>query len=361
MILKVPSTNNNNPINKTNHTMIQAIHTAVKGRARYKINGLYQSEALKNYLELKLSQQKTIEQVHANPLTGNILITFHPQIHQNTIATLIKEVISQYRKSNIKLLQPSTKQSREFSENGHFQKQENIIPNISSNLQIQKQLKLAQTQFPITGISALFLSTAILYRLGLDERILFGIENLHSPLLHSIMLTVTLLGEPTVLLLLCLGLRSWLLQSNRRQEANILGIAAVGAIGFNYILKLLFARVRPMLWDRIIHVGHHSFPSGHAMVSIVVYGYIGYILAQQFPQYQKQISIFTMALIAAIGFSRLYLGVHWLTDVTAGYAAGLIWLVFCISKLESQQRYNAKSLINTNNFASSQIRLQFIQ
>jgi membrane-associated phospholipid phosphatase len=347
--------------------MIQAIHTAVKGRARYKINGLYQSEGLKKYLELKLSQQKIIEQVSANPLTGNILITFHPNIHQNTIATLIKEVTLQYRKRDIKLLQPSTKQSSAFVANGHSHnlnynhKDDNTSLNIFSNLQVQKQLKLAQTQFPITEISVLFLSTAILYKLGLDKRILLGIQNLHSPLLHRIMLAVTFLGEPTVLLLLCLGLRSWLLQSNRRQEANILGIAAVGAIGLNCILKLLFARARPILWDRIIHVGHHSFPSGHAMVSIVIYGYIGHILTKQFPQYEKQISTSTIALIAAIGFSRLYLGVHWLTDVTAGYAAGLIWLIFCISRLESQQKYNAKSLINTNNFDSSQMRLQFIQ
>jgi undecaprenyl-diphosphatase len=105
------------------------------------------------------------------------------------------------------------------------------------------------------------------------------------------------------------------------------------------LLKLLFGRARPALWDRIIHVGLHSFPSGHAMVSIVIYGFIGYILAKQFPQWRGRIFALTFVLIVAIGFSRLYLGVHWPTDVVAGYAAGLVWLIACIQRLELPQKY----------------------
>ncbi len=345
--------------------MIQPIHTTVKGRARYKVNGLYHSEALKKYLELRLLQEEIIEQVCANTITGNVLIIFNPNFNHNAIASLIKEVILNYRKKDSKLLQPSTKQSNVVIPNGRhdFKKsnKQNASSDIFSQLQMQKKLNLASSQLiPIAGISALFFYTAMLYRLGLDERILLGIQNLHSPLLHRIMLAVTFLGDPTVLLLLCLGFRSWLLQSNRRQEANNLGIAAIGAIGFNFILKVLFARARPVLWDRIIHVGHHSFPSGHAMVSIVVYGYIEYILMKQFPQYEKQISTLTVALITAIGFSRLYLGVHWLTDVTAGYATGLIWLIFCISKLETQQHSDFKSFINSNQLNFLPLKLQHV-
>lgn len=348
--------------------MIQPIHTAVKGRARYKVNGLYHSEALKKYLELRLLQAEIIEQVCANTITGNVLVIFNPNFNHNAIASLIKEVILDYLKKDSKLLQFLTKQSNVVIPNGRhdFNKSnKHAIGSDISELHLQKKLNLASSQLiPIAaGISALFFGTAMLYRLGLDERILLGIQNLHSPLLHRMMIAVTFLGDPTVLLLLCLGLRSWLLQSNRRQEANILGIATIGAIGFNCTLKVLFARARPVLWDRIIHVGHHSFPSGHAMVSIVVYGYIGYILMKQFPQYEKQISTLTVALITAIGFSRLYLGVHWLTDVTAGYATGLIWLIFCILRLESQQQYSDsgfKSFTNPNQLNFLPIKLQHL-
>jgi membrane-associated phospholipid phosphatase len=347
--------------------MIQPIHTTVKGRARYKVNGLYHSEALKKYLELKLLQEKIIEQVRANPLTGNILIIFCPNISQDFIASLLEKAILDYRKTITNFIQPSFNQSAVIIGNENIYKlnhgnNRNLTNSHLFPIRIQKQSNLARNSLtPITEISALIFCTAILYKFGLDERILFGIQKLHSPFLHSLIVGITFFGEPAVLLLACLGFRYWLLRSHRSQEANILCIAATGAIGLNCLLKVLFARTRPELWDRIIHVGHHSFPSGHAMVSIVVYGYIGYIFAKQFPQYEKQISTFMIALITAIGFSRLYLGVHWLTDVTAGYAAGLIWLIFCISKLESQQKYNKKSFANINQLDLSQIRLQFLQ
>jgi undecaprenyl-diphosphatase len=77
------------------------------------------------------------------------------------------------------------------------------------------------------------------------------------------------------------------------------------------------------------------------MVSTAVYGYIGYALAQEFPQWREPILASTVTLILAIGFSRLYLGVHWPTDVLVGYVAGLLWLIFCISisTASQQQRW----------------------
>lgn len=179
-------------------------------------------------------------------------------------------------------------------------------------------------------VGALVLSTVLLYSSGLDTAILLAIQKLHSPLLDRIMLGITALGDPIVLLPLCLGLGVGSVFYHRHSEAATLGIVTVGAIGLNNWLKLLFGRARPALWDRLIHVGLHSFPSGHAMVSIATYGFVGYSLANQFPQRQRQIFALTAILVGAIGFSRLYLGVHWLTDVTAGYAVGLVWLIACI-------------------------------
>ena len=171
-----------------------------------------------------------------------------------------------------------------------------------------------------------------------DTQILQAIRRLHTPLLDQIMVGITFLGQPSVLVVLSLSLGIWLLFQRRRSEATTLAIAAIGAAGLNYWLKELFARDRPALWDRVVDVRYYSFPSGHAMVSVVMYGLIGYLLAKTFPRWRGLIFILTVLLVVAIGFSRLYLGVHWPTDIAAGYAAGLVWLIACIYSLDWRKR-----------------------
>ena len=171
-----------------------------------------------------------------------------------------------------------------------------------------------------------------------DTQILQAIRRLHTPLLDQIMVGITFLGQPSVLVVFSLSLGIGLLFQRRRSEATTLAIAAIGAAGLNYWLKELFARDRPALWDRVVDVRYYSFPSGHAMVSVVMYGLIGYLLAKTFPRWRVLIFILTIGLIVAIGFSRLYLGVHWPTDIAAGYAAGLVWLIACIYTLDWRNR-----------------------
>ena len=171
-----------------------------------------------------------------------------------------------------------------------------------------------------------------------DTQILQAIRRLHTPLLDQIMVGITFLGQPSVLVVLSISLGIWLLFQRRRSEATTLAIAAIGAAGLNYWLKELFARDRPALWDRVVDVRYYSFPSGHAMVSVVMYGLIGYLIAKTFPRWRVLIFILTVSLVVAIGFSRLYLGVHWPTDIAAGYAAGLVWLIACIYTLDWRNR-----------------------
>lgn len=168
----------------------------------------------------------------------------------------------------------------------------------------------------------------------LDREILLALRRLHTPLLDRVMVGVTFLGEPKLLLVLSLSLGFWWLLRNHRSEATTLAITAAGAIGLNTLLKLLFARARPAMWERVVDVRFYSFPSGHAMMSLVIYGLLGYFLIVHFPRWRWLILSLTILLITAIGFSRLYLGVHWPTDVLAGYTAGLVWLIACIFSLE---------------------------
>ncbi|MBD2578787.1 phosphatase PAP2 family protein [Oscillatoria sp. FACHB-1406] len=181
-----------------------------------------------------------------------------------------------------------------------------------------------------------------------DTSILEAIARFHSPVLNSIMIFITTIGEPTVLLVLALILAIVLLAVQERREALMLAIASGGGLALNFALKAAFNRARPELWDRIVDVSFKSFPSGHATMSLVVYGAIGYGLARQFPAWQKLIATITVLLVSAIGFSRLYLGVHWPTDVIAGYATGLVWLIACILTLEISSRYSSGKETNPN-------------
>lgn len=170
-----------------------------------------------------------------------------------------------------------------------------------------------------------------------DEEILLALRKLHRPFLDVVMLGLTYIGEPLVLLSICAGLALWLLKLGERAQATVLIIAGSGAIGLNYLLKNLFGRARPLLWERVVDVGNFSFPSGHAMISMVTLGMIGYLLTTKFPQWRGRIISLTLALVIGIGLSRLYLGVHWPTDILAGYAAGILWLFTCIFSLQVWQ------------------------
>ncbi|MGH8002062.1 MAG: phosphatase PAP2 family protein [Brasilonema sp.] len=334
--------------------LVRAIHTAVKGRARYKVNGLYGSENLKRYLELRLLQEKGIGQVCANNSTGNILVLFHPDFSPNAIASLLERIVLDYRKQGRKLplrtayISAAPEEAKILPINKRKLNQLTASVHIQESTQthVKKQLEQAGSQLILvsgTTVSTLVLCTGLLHKYGLDERILLAIQKLHTPLLDRVMLGITFLGDPVFLLLICLGLGMGLLRYKRRTQATTLSIAAIGAVGLNVFLKLLFGRARPDLWNWIIDVGQHSFPSGHAMVSTVIYGFIGYILAKEFPQWQGRIFALTVVLIVAIGFSRLYLGVHWPTDVVAGYAAGLVWLIACIKRADLRQKYHSSA------------------
>lgn len=174
-----------------------------------------------------------------------------------------------------------------------------------------------------------------------DRSILLEIAKFHSPWLDRLAFAVTFIGDPGVLIVLSLAVGAVLLSRRRWSEALVLAVATGGAVGLNVWLKTLFARARPALWERSVDVKYYSFPSGHAMVSFVVYGLLGYWLAVRFPAQRSLILAGTVLLIGAIGLSRLYFGVHWPTDIIGGYAAGTVWLVTCLLTLEIAWKHTA--------------------
>jgi membrane-associated phospholipid phosphatase len=119
-------------------------------------------------------------------------------------------------------------------------------------------------------------------------------------------------------------------------------LAFAGGFLLNTVLKNAIHRPRPQASAGLYH--SWSFPSGHAMVSLVAYGMLGYLLILLGARNRRaQVAIVACAalLVLAIGFSRLYLGAHYFSDVVGGFAAGMLWLSACISGLEVTRRWRA--------------------
>ncbi len=147
---------------------------------------------------------------------------------------------------------------------------------------------------------------------------------------------ITLLGSAPVLLVIGLIVAAVLLQRGQRLRLAGWLIALNGGMLLNVVLKAVFQRSRPE-WEAAIAVaGGWSFPSGHAMGSLVAYGMLAYLvlLVVRRPVLRVAVVLALATLVLLIGFSRLYLGVHYLSDVVAGYAAGMVWLAACMSGIE---------------------------
>jgi membrane-associated phospholipid phosphatase len=132
-----------------------------------------------------------------------------------------------------------------------------------------------------------------------------------------------LTGMLIVAVLVLLGRRDW-------RHLILLAVTCGGGVLLNLGLKASYHRARPAFASEF-PVTSWSFPSGHAMDSLIGYGLLAYWLSRKVPRFRVWIGVGAAAVIVAIGFSRIYLGVHYLSDVIAGYSAGLLWLVVCIS------------------------------
>ena len=154
---------------------------------------------------------------------------------------------------------------------------------------------------------------------------------------------ITALGGYTILVLLT-GLTALFFVLKRRFGLMLLTISALaGGATASSLLKLLFFRDRPAL-DHLVSVSSKSFPSAHAMLSAVVYLTLGALLARSTTE--KKIKAFFMAsallLSMLVGISRVYLGVHFPTDVLAGWIAGAVWAILCLLLAGIIRRYGGE-------------------
>ncbi|MGV3538491.1 MAG: phosphatase PAP2 family protein [Rufibacter sp.] len=122
-------------------------------------------------------------------------------------------------------------------------------------------------------------------------------------------------------------------------------VIAVGSISLNLLLKYLFNRPRPIIPHLVDSYGL-SFPSGHAMISASFYGLLIYLVWKnvEVPAWRFLLVTLLSLLILFIGFSRVYLHVHYATDVVAGLAAGLGWVILAIFLLNRMEKFSKRNL-----------------
>lgn len=147
---------------------------------------------------------------------------------------------------------------------------------------------------------------------------------------ESFLQAVSFLGA-TGLFVLVVAVAAWLAWRRDRYSAIALVLTSGTGVLVDNALKFVFHRGRPETAIEFIHRPSWSFPSGHAMNSMIGYGFLTMLLLDHVTELRKRIAIVIAAvlLIGVIGFSRLYLGVHYLSDVTGGWLAGGAWLIVC--------------------------------
>ena len=174
-----------------------------------------------------------------------------------------------------------------------------------------------------------------------DEAILRWISAHHSKALTDTMLEITTLGTGTVLVMIVCVAALFLTLTKHRYSALLLLVATGGGLILDMVLKLQFNRPRPHVFIWGTQAFGSSFPSGHAMGATITYSTVAYLAARLHRRAWARWLTMSVALlvILLIGVSRIYLGVHYPSDVLAGIIMGLAWAAFCMATLEAIQRF----------------------
>lgn len=153
------------------------------------------------------------------------------------------------------------------------------------------------------------------------------------PWLQDVGRDLTALGGVTVLTLVTIAVVGFLLISRKRGAAVVMIVAVVGGLAIGSTIKHFVNRPRPPRQFQAAYVFTPSFPSGHSMLSAVTYLTLGALLAQVIQRRVLKLYVLSIAVLVTflVGLSRVYLGVHWPTDVLAGWTAGLVWALLCLS------------------------------
>ena len=162
-----------------------------------------------------------------------------------------------------------------------------------------------------------------------DDATRAAVHTLASPTLTSAMRGISFLGSTLFLMVATIMVVAWFALRKWGREAKLFAITMIGASLLNTTLKLAFQRPRPIPFFDLTPPETYSFPSGHALASCCFFAGLAAILPGRVKQKRARMLIWIAAatMFLLIGLSRIYLGVHYTTDVIAGFTAALIWIL----------------------------------
>ncbi len=162
-----------------------------------------------------------------------------------------------------------------------------------------------------------------------------------TPFTSALFVTITTVGGAVGMAALVATVLAVLITRRRFRWAAYLAITSAGGALLNQLLKFHFVRQRPDLKAAVLGAMGYSFPSGHAMSGTIILGALAYLAARSIREWKnKSAALAALATLAlAIGVSRVYLGVHWTSDVGAGFAAGLLWVTATTTGYELFRQY----------------------
>lgn len=166
----------------------------------------------------------------------------------------------------------------------------------------------------------------------------FLINNFSNSYMDSFMISITKLGNTKFVMLFTIIMFVLLWFKNKKKSLSLVFISSVAGVSFiNQLLKVIVKRVRPDV-NRLIEIGGYSFPSGHAMVSMVLYGLVAYIIYKmvKIKSLRNILISINLLVILLIGISRIYLGVHYFSDIVVGFLISIIFLIVVICFLEKK-------------------------
>jgi membrane-associated phospholipid phosphatase len=196
------------------------------------------------------------------------------------------------------------------------------------------------------------LTTSAVYRADQAIHTWFGHER--QAAVTVLLMTATTLGGSVGMGVIVAVVAAILVVRKERASAIFVVVTAVGGALLNTGLKMIFARARPDLASALAVARWYSFPSGHAMGSFITCGALAYIaLRQRWPWAAKSAGLaIALTIVVLVGVSRVYLGVHWASDIAGGWSAGTVWLAAAVVSFEMllrlrQQRRGAAPMSPT--------------
>ncbi len=163
---------------------------------------------------------------------------------------------------------------------------------------------------------------------GFNRAVLLAIHRHATPTLDQLALAASWLGSGLGLVLLTVALAVLFVRARKVVDAWILVVAIIGGWLLSATLKLAFHQERPRLFPHLESAANFSFPSGHSLASFVYWGFLATWLILQEPRqlWRWIVGLVCLGVASAVAVSRLYIGVHWPTDVVAGMLVAVVWL-----------------------------------